>query len=72
MRSVALAGLVATLGVPVGLAQRVPPPFTSYSYRLHDPVTGGLAPMTDGPRNTHRLLDMARANAVGLDAPLYR
>src|SRR5712691_10396725 len=55
MRSVALAGLVATLGVPVGLAQRVPPPFPSFSYRLHDPVTGGLAPMTDGPRNTHRL-----------------
>lgn len=47
MRSVALAGLMAALPVRVGLAQRVSPPFPSYSYRLHDLVPCGCAPLTE-------------------------
>ena len=55
MRSVALAGLVAALCVRVGLAQRAPSPFTTYSYQLHDPLTGWHAPVTNARSNTLRL-----------------
>src|SRR2546427_9423430 len=56
MRSVVLAGLMAALPVRVSLAQRVPSAFPSYSYRLHDLLPCGCAPLpaSDHSRSEER------------------
>src|SRR6266566_1536161 len=64
MRSVALVGLMAALCVRVGMAQRVPSPFPSYSFRLRDPLTGGPAPVAGTRRNTYRLWIVGGLHAV--------
>src|SRR5213593_1889089 len=73
MRSVALAGLMAALAVRVGLAQRAPSFFPSYSYRLPDLVPCRCAPVTDpgiqtapsAAKHSSRLWVVGGLHAVG-------
>ena len=55
---------MAALCVRVGMAQRVPSPFPSYSFRLRDPLTGGPAPVAGTRRNTYRLWIVGGLHAV--------
>ena len=54
MRSVALAGLVAALTVRVGQAQRVPPPFASFSYHIAATVNEDSGSTAQKPRRPSR------------------
>src|SRR3989442_10910144 len=56
---------MAALPVRVSLAQRVPSAFRSSSYRLHDPMPCGCAPVAASEHGSSRLWIVAGLHAVG-------
>src|SRR5437879_13353304 len=56
---------MAALPVRVSLAQRVPSAFRSSSYRLHDPMPCGCAPVAASEHGNSRLWIVAGLHAVG-------